>query len=156
MKQTVFLLMACMALLLSSCSTMRKSTATSMAVESGVYQYPTVADLEVKDKVTRQVSWRFRVIKCGQPSLEVRRANLVADLLKEAGADVLLEPQVTFVKHPFGDRVLTVTGFPAVFKNFRKATAQDLEALKVVVPPSERKVYNVSAPWYKRFFKARH
>lgn len=153
MKHYVFLLMACVAFLMTSCSTVRKSTATSVNVESGVYQYPTVADLDVKPKVEKQVSWRFRVIKWGQPTMDVRRANLIADILKETGSDVLLEPQVTFVKHPFGDRVLTITGYPASFKNFRKATSQDIEALKAVKPAHMKGVYEVSDNWFKRMFK---
>ena len=101
-KQTLFLL-ACIALMLTSCSTMRKSTASSTTVQSQIYQYPTVADLDVKEKVEKQVSWPYKFIKWGEPSLEVRQANLMADILKENNADVLLEPQVTFMKRPFGN-----------------------------------------------------
>ena len=153
MKKQILFLLACMALFLTSCSTMRKSTASSMMVESGIYQYPTVADLNVKEKVERQVTWPYRFFKFNEPSLATRKANLMADILKENNADILLEPQVTFIKRPFGARKLTITGYPAVFKNFRKATEQDLKALQVVIPAPEMKVYQVSEPWYKRIFK---
>lgn len=154
-KQTLFLL-ACIALMLTSCSTMRKSTASSTTVQSQIYQYPTVADLDVKEKVEKQVSWPYKFIKWGEPSLEVRQANLMADILKENNADVLLEPQVTFMKRPFGKRWLTITGYPAVFKDFRKATEQDLKALQIIIPAPDMKVYQVSKPWYKRIFRKKN
>jgi hypothetical protein len=70
----------------------------------------------------------------------------MAHVLKEANADVLLEPQYTYTKVPFVQRTLTVTGFPATFKDFRKATAADLEALKIIYasPKSKPSIYNVS------------
>ena len=55
MKHNIILLTACMALMATSCSTIKESTSTSMVVESGVYQYPTVADLDVKEKVEKQL-----------------------------------------------------------------------------------------------------
>lgn len=156
MKRNFILLLAGMALLATSCSTVRKSTSTSMAVESGVYQYPTVADLDVKPKVEKQIVWNFVPFNLGQPSLENRKQNLKADIIKENGADVLLEPQIVYTKKPYGERTLTITGYPATFKDFRKATEADLKALEVVIPAPQMKVYNVSQPWYKRWFKKKN
>ena len=42
-----------------------------------------------------------------------------------------------------------MTGYPAKFKNFRKATPEDIEALSKVLPAQQQKVYKVSRPWYK-------
>lgn len=156
MKRNFILLLAGMALLATSCSTVRKSTSTSMAVESGVYQYPTVADLDVKPKVEKQIVWNFVPFNLGQPSLENRKQNLKADIIKENGADVLLEPQIVYTKKPYGERTLTITGYPATFKDFRKATEADLKALEIVIPAPQMKVYNVSQPWYKRWFKKKN
>ena len=50
MKLNIILLFTCVTILFTSCSTMKKSTSTTMTVESGIYQYPTVADLDVKQK----------------------------------------------------------------------------------------------------------
>lgn len=120
-------------LLLTSCSTLRKSTAASERVRTNVQQYPTVADLDVHPKVEKTVTWHFTLFKFAQPDLNLRKGNLIADIVKENGADVLLEPQVTYTKVPFGIRKLTITGFPASFKDFRKATEADLKAIEVVV-----------------------
>lgn len=156
MKHNIILLTACMALMATSCSTIKESTSTSMVVESGVYQYPTVADLDVKEKVEKQIVWDFIPFNIGQPSLENRKQNLQAEIIKENNADVLLEPQVVYTKKPYGQRTLTITGYPASFKDFRKASDKDLEALKVVVPAPQMKVYNVAQPWYKRWFKKKN
>ena len=150
MKKQMFLLLACGALAFSSCSTMRQSTSSSVAIDASVYQYPTVADLDVRPKVEKTVEWSWYLFKFGRPSLELRKSNLMADVVKENGADVLLEPQMRYTKRPFGRRTLTVTGFPAVFKNFRMATPEDLKALEVVGRERDMRVYNVAQPWYKR------
>ena len=139
MKLNIILLFTCVTILFTSCSTMKKSTSTTMTVESGIYQYPTVADLDVKQKVEKQITWNFK-------------SNLVADIIKENKADVLLEPQVTFTKKSFGERTLTITGFPASFKNFRKANQEDLKALEIIIPAPKMEVYNVTQPWHKKFF----
>lgn len=152
MKRNLILSLACMALIATSCSTVKKSTSTSMDVKSGVYQYPTVADLDVKPKVEKQIVWDFIPFNIGQPTLENRKQNLKAEIIKENNADVLLEPQMVYTKKPYGQRTLTITGYPASFKDFRKATDQDLKALEAIVPAPKMKVYNVAQPWYKRWF----
>ena len=75
-----------------------------------------------------------------QISVKQRKDNLKADIVKEANADVLLEPQVTYTKTPFGKREIEITGYPATFKNFRKATSEDLEALKAVSDSQEKQI----------------
>lgn len=57
-------------------------------------------------------------------------------------ADVLLEPQFHFEKTQYGQRSLTVSGYPATYKNFRKATDADLNAIKVCTDSNEKKQYN--------------
>ena len=131
MKLNIILLFTCVTILFTSCSTMKKSTSTTMTVESGIYQYPTVADLDVKQKVEKQITWNFVPFNFGQPPLELRKSNLVADIIKENKADVLLEPQVTFTK---------------------KANQEDLKALEIIIPAPKMEVYNVTQPWHKKFF----
>lgn len=152
MKQKVVFLFVCIMILFSSCSVMKKSTSTSINVNSGVYQYPTVADLNVKQKIEKVVTWNFVLFNWGQPSLELRKSNMIADIIKENDADILLEPQMTFTKTPYGKRTLVITGFPASFKDFRKATVEDLKALEVTAPVSQKDIYNVAQPWYKKIF----
>lgn len=149
MKQKNILLFVFVVTLLSSCSVMKKSTSTAINVESGIYQYPTVADLTVKKKIEKVVSWNFVVFNWGQPPLELRKSNLIADIIKENDADILLEPQMIFTKKLFGKRTLVITGFPASFKDFRKATNEDLKALEMTIPVSKKNVYNLALLRYK-------
>lgn len=153
MKKYLLLVSVVALACLSSCTTVRK-TATTTSVNTQVYQYPTVADLDVKGKIEKTVEWNFVPCNFGQPSLELRKNNTVAEIVKENGADVLLEPQISFTKVSFGKRTLVITGYPAAFKSFRKANSADLEALKAVgvegTPGS--KLRCVSRPWYKRVF----
>lgn len=85
-------------------------------VESTVVTYPEVADLEIQQKATQTMTWSFRPFHLGEPSKQVAQGNLVAQLLKANNADVLLEPQFVFERTSYGERVLTVTGFPATYK----------------------------------------
>lgn len=154
MKQKLITLLAVCALVLSSCTTV-KQTASTAGVETGIYQYPTVADLDIKGKVEARTTWSFRPFHVGEPKLEVAKGNLIAETLKAHDADVLLEPQVIFTRTSYGERVLTISGYPAAFKNFRKATEADIEALKATrgCPESQRTIYNVSrSNFFKKLF----
>lgn len=146
MKKYHILLVGVLALGITSCSTIRKSTATSAEVQTSVVQYPTVTDLEVMNKAEKTVTWNFTPFK--PDNLTLAKSNLMADLLRELNADVLLEPQYVFVKIPFGERKLTIFGFPAKFKDFRKATDADIEALKSVytVEEGSGRIYNIAQP----------
>ena len=129
MKHLKYLSLAAgLMLMASSCTTIKK-TATTAEVDNTVVTYPTVADLEVTP------------CHIAEPKLSTAKGNLIAELLEEQKADVLLEAQFTFQRTPYGERVLTVTGFPAVYKNFRKATKSDLDAIKAI-PANEKTTYN--------------
>lgn len=149
MKIQKTILLSAMALTMVSCSTVRKSTADTAQVNTNVVQFPTVTDLQVLDKVEKTVYWGFTPFKTRDLKLE--KENLMYDVLKETQADVLLEPQYNFTKVPFGERRLTVTGYPARFTDFRKATEADIEALKAVYGGGgaqgcckDQKVYNAA------------
>jgi hypothetical protein len=117
--------------LVTSCATV-SNTATTAPVSNSVEQYPTVANLDVdSQKVEKTVTWNWTPFG-SLYSFEQRRQNLTADLLKEKNADVLVEPQYTYTKHSFGPRTLTIYGFPAHLKNFRKATPDDVSAIGLV------------------------
>lgn len=160
MKRNTLIIYSLIGLFLSSCSTIKESTATDLRVLSEIHQYPTVTDLNVLQKVDTVISWNYVPFNFGQPSLNNRETNLVADIIKSNGADVLLEKQIVYTKVPYGTRTLTVTGYPAKFKDFRKATKEDLEALQAIAPIQiqKRAVYQVSESnsWFtkirKRFF----
>lgn len=133
-------------LVLGSCTTFQKS-ATTVDIDAYVVQYPTVADLEISPKkVSKSTSW---VSLFSTTNKETRKENLTAELLSESDADVLVEPHYIHKKNVF-DNTLTVSGFPAKFKNFRKATDKDLEALKCGNPNICEVSDRVPAKKYKK------
>ena len=145
MKRFDIILIALIALGMTSCRTIRVSTAETAEVQTNVIQYPTVTDLTVMKKVEKTITWNFNPFK--HERLALQKTNLMADLLKELDADILLEPQYTFKKVPFGERTLSITGYPAKFKDFRKATEEDLKALQVFFElPHESTIYNIAQP----------
>lgn len=127
-----YLIILFVAVLLSSCSTIRK-TSDVADVKTPISTFPTVADLNVvPQRVSKTITWKWNPLN--STSMDTRKANTTAELIQEAGADVLLEPQY-IVNTSWLDILggsLTVTGYPASFENFRKATPEDLEALKAV------------------------
>lgn len=141
MKKIAFFCTACGLMLISSCTTVKK-TATAVDVSNGVYQYPVVANLEVKEKVEATKEWSFRPFHIGEMKVSVAKGNLISETLKNCNADVLLEPQFHFTKVPFGMRKLVVTGYPASYKNFRDATEKDMEVIKAANNPNVRTNYN--------------
>lgn len=145
MKKLAFIATCFLTLMVTSCTTVKKTSA-SVNVEAQVKQYPTIADLDIHSKkVEKTYSWYWNPFK-REPMLSVLKGNLIAEILQETGGDVLLEPNIIYTKESFGKRTLTVFGFPATFKNFRKATEADLKALEITkdMPANERTEYNMS------------
>lgn len=113
---------------LSSCSAFRSSTATMAQVETNIKQFPTIVDLDVQQqRITKTVSWSWLPFE--KYKLSVRKENLMADAIDESNGDILVSPQFKYTKVPFGKRTLTITGYPATFKSFRKATEKDIHLL---------------------------
>ena len=106
--------------LLASCTTTRKvETAKTLDIYGpGVIQNPVIADLDVKEtKVTGSAVGRSK-------ETEAVKNMALADAIKKANVDVLVEP--SFVIENVGSKsTVTVTGFPATYSNFRKATPAD-------------------------------
>ena len=113
-----------LALIAASCSTTRTMTAKRMDIYgSGVIQHPVVAQLDVKEtKVTGTAR--------SSQNMTVRdvRNNAVANALKVANADILIEP-VFETETKQGVTSVTVTGFPGTYTNFRPATIEDVPLL---------------------------
>ena len=116
----VLLATASLLLLLSSCSTVKK-TASSIDVANSITS-TSVTDLEVSNK---KITYKFR------PKAKERRGGyanvkacaVAAALQTSNGADVLVAPEYETVikKGLFGKKIkeVTVTGYPAKYKNFR-------------------------------------
>lgn len=131
MKKFKLLALMIIALVMSSCTTVQK-TSTTVDITPYVMQTPTVADLEIStEKVSKTIEWSGIF---STTSFSQRKRNLTADILLENNADVLVDLQYVYEKSLFGTSRLTVFGFPAKYKNFRVATPADYEALKAGYP----------------------
>lgn len=127
MMRKIALFSVVVLMMLASCSSVEK-TATITKIETNVIQNPTIADLDVRmEKVEKTVSWGIEIFN--RIPFNTRLENLVAEILKENDADVLVEPHFIY-QIDGGIKTLTVFGFPAKFNTFRNATESDLEILK--------------------------
>lgn len=152
MKKNFLLAVMASTLLCASCTTVKK-TASTVNVQNIVCTSPTVADLEVMDKVELKKEWHFRPFHIGEPKLGTVKGNFISESLQKMGADVLLEPQVNFSRTSYGPRVLIITGYPAKYKNFRTATSEELEALKAYPTPNKTEKLNASSGGLIGIFK---
>ena len=85
------------------------------------------ADLEIADeRVSKSDTWTMNFLTGN--SVEQRKTNLIIELCREVGADVLVDPQFTFKKRFLGGGKLTVSGYPAKYKNFRTMSDKQIDA----------------------------
>lgn len=114
-------------LTLSSCSTI-SHTAQTAPVSTEVYNL-TVADLTV-DKHKAETTKEFKWNPFSTVSLSAQKQTATAELLKESGADILVEPQyVVTHRGPLRGGTVTVSGYPATYSNFRAMTKSDAEKI---------------------------
>ncbi len=132
MKRVFLFLM--LSLLITSCSVTRTATAKKLDIYgSGVMHIPVVADLEVQQqKVFATVVTEEGVVS------ESAKQKAIAEAIEKANADILVEP--SFKTEINGSMVvITVTGYPATYKNFRNATQADVNLLRVgILQKSEK------------------
>lgn len=99
----------------------------------------TMADLEIADKrITKSVNWKTQLFS--PTDLEQRKQNLIRKLCLETGADIIIDPQFEYEKKIFGGGKLTVSGYPAKYKNFRNMTDTEIEGLIVNPTFKENKI----------------
>ena len=125
-----FLLYLPVLLAFTSCGAFKATTTTTKSAQvmdiygAGVIQKPVVADLEVKEeKVTGTATGN------SANSVSDMKVEAIADAVKKANADVLIEPKFETVTSGSKTEV-TVTGYPATYKNFRPITKEDAELIK--------------------------
>lgn len=121
-------------LVLTSCKSLKQYDSKVVSIKNEVIQYPTLVNLDVqKESVTSSVEWKTSWFK-RDISLEVRIGNLIAEMAHKAKADILVEPRFTIEAGSSGwrSKKLTITGYPASYKDFRPATAEDLKALETM------------------------
>lgn len=115
------------AAMLSSCSTISHTTSTAN-VDTEIYNL-TVADMKVsKEKTSKTTEWKWNPLS--SVSLSEQKKTAEAELLKEADADVLVEPRYEVKrKGLFRGGTVTVSGYPAKYENFRSMTKDDAEVM---------------------------
>lgn len=120
-------IIALAAMALTSCSTVSHTASTS-TVDTKICNL-TVADLEVSTtKAAKTVDWKWSPLR--SVSMSETKDNASGELLMEAGADVLVEPQYVVKRRgAFRGGSLTVTGYPATYRNFRSMTKADAEMI---------------------------
>lgn len=123
----LFIILMVSAFAMTSCSTVYK-TATTRNVEPTIAAV-TLSDLDVSDtKITYTLT----------PTKKVRRGGLkncintaISEALAQKGGDVLIETQQAIVVRGRGFlgkiKSVTVTGYPAKYKNFRPADDKTLQ-----------------------------
>lgn len=127
------LLFVSFALAISSCTTSFK-TASVNRVSSQVVSVAT-ADLQVSNKkITYTYNTTAAVRRGGLSNI---KATAISEALKANGeGDVLLECQEAIIKKKglFGTKIksITVTGYPAVYTNFKNADPADFEKYEPV------------------------
>ncbi|MCZ8197985.1 MAG: hypothetical protein O9267_10290 [Flavobacterium sp.] len=115
-------------LMLTSCSVGKSSSATAKTLDiygAGVIHKPTLVDLEVKDTKTSGTSSG----KILEKSVDVIKHEAVVNALKTFNSDVLIEPKFE-TETSKGVTTVSVSGFPANYKNFRAIKAEDIPLLQ--------------------------
>lgn len=115
-----------------------------------VYAMPTMADLVVaSEKITYGERINKNITTLTDAEVEALAAReketVIANALKANNADVLVAPNVSIETDASKNLVIVVTGYPAVYKNFRNVTAADtlfMSASSVVAPTPAPKTIN--------------
>lgn len=103
------------------------STSNTAAVENRILAVAG-ADLDIAPyRVAKSAVWAFNFLS--PVSLEQRKTNLVNALCKEVGADILVDPQFTYSRRVLGSGKLTVTGYPANYRDFRSLSETEIDSL---------------------------
>ncbi|MCW5900024.1 MAG: hypothetical protein KIT10_12215 [Flavobacteriales bacterium] len=125
--RTILVSMAAILCLGSCTELLPTQTAKSLNIYGpGVIHHPVIVDLDVQGT---KISASATGLASNIAGL---RNDAISNAVKMAGADVLVEP--VFETKPQGGRiVVTVTGFPATYKNFRPAQQADVPLLEAGV-----------------------
>lgn len=122
----ILLLFPVILIYLSSCSRQTSYTAKTMDIETRkVTHIPVVADLDIKEQKAKAVVTTN--IKKGVLTQTVKD-EAVAKILQETNADILVEPNYK-IETTATTITVTVTGYPATYKNFRNLTEADQKLL---------------------------
>jgi cobalamin biosynthesis Mg chelatase CobN len=124
MKNTASRLAVIAIICLSSCATTQMSTARYREVKGTVVHMPVTADLDVRpERVTATVTAR------SSNTLQSVKTMAINEALKASKADLLIEPSYE-TSTTAGKHTVTVTGYPAFYKNFRTLTEAEVPAME--------------------------
>ncbi len=139
-KITTFVAVIGAVFIMTSCMSTNSNSARTMEItKTGVIQNTVIVDLDIKqEKVTGVATGKVTATA----SIKI---DAVANALRPTNADILVEPSYNTVTS--GSNItITVTGFPAYYKNFRPLTKKDIPLLKAgrakslnTVSPSDKK-----------------
>ncbi len=120
MRTRTFITLMAIALGLSSCQMIQSIPVKTIGIgETGVIQTPVLAELEVSaTKYTQTI----QVKKAKTP--DEAKMMAVAQVLKDTKSDVLVEPQYELTRKG-GKTFVTVTSYPALYRNFRSMIPED-------------------------------
>ena len=132
MKKILFF---CLVAVVCSCSAPKATSYSyseykTMFPAPSIYAVPVMAELEVSSE---RITYAERINKNIKTLTDAEVENLasreketvIANAAKTNNADVLVAPLVNITTDVNNNLVIIVTGYPAVYKNFRSATAAD-------------------------------
>ena len=113
-----------------SCSTMTYTMSDSRSIEpvQNVMITPVVADMQVSDQkaqLTETLPIRLKSVENLDFTVREYKERLIAKVLKNNSSDVLIGTLVEVTTNDDGFLVMTITGYPAKYVNFRSATEAD-------------------------------
>lgn len=137
----ILLLASVSTLLLTSCTVTKMATSKTMDIYGpGVIHNPVIVDLDISEEKVKGTA-----TGTSGSSIESLKHEAVANAIKTATADVLVEPSFE-VEDGNGKITATVTGFPAKYKNFRNIKESDLPLLQAGVIQKAEVSQPVAAP----------
>lgn len=112
-----YLLFIAFGAMMASCSVQRTTTSKSVDVFSNLSSY-TLADLDIaQTKVSAEITRKKELKKL---PLNILKEKVVAKALASINGDIMVEPRFEITMRKGKVRFISVTGYPATFKNFRK------------------------------------
>ncbi len=115
------LVLIVMTVFISSCSVLKTNSIKTMDIyDTGVIQNPVLVDLDVNETKVAGTA------KGDKDDFKLIKQAAILNALETSKADVLIEPRFKAETYR-GITTVTVTGYPAMYINFRPLTRDDVE-----------------------------
>lgn len=135
-------------LMLCSCSTIQTisySETRSIEPKLSMYTVPLVADLQVNEtRITYAEKVTADITKLKTSQIDEIKLTVLFNAIKHYDADVIVAPIICVKSKGTYELLVTVTGFPATYKNIRNASKED--SWFVQVEPSPNPTVAPAAP----------